>query len=283
MGRVTVHIADSVLSALDEEAHNRNISRSQAVATSIESFITGVNQATIEAHNIKAELSANKEEVMRLSQEITKLTNQIAEKDKALESNSIEVMRLKGEVKRLNADLEQNITVANKLREEAEQCKNNVEHVNSEKAQLKLQFDQTQDELEHSNAEKVKLKDEIEQLKKRYDQSLLDATQRWEETKTLSGEISKLKKSLAELQAINQRLQKDLIEKQAEVDRTIDTMMELSATKAEKTKLLEALKVRDDDISWLRGHVAQLTQQLALPPSPEEAEAKHWWQFWRKG
>jgi metal-responsive CopG/Arc/MetJ family transcriptional regulator len=44
------------------------------------------------------------------------------------------------------------------------------------------------------------------------------------------------------------------------------------------------LKAKEEEISFLRGHVSQLTQsisQLALPPSQEEARAKHWWTFWR--
>ena len=56
-----------------------------------------------------------------------------------------------------------------------------------------------------------------------------------------------------------------------------------STFRAEKDKLQEAMRVRDDDVAWLRGHVAQLTQQLALPPSQEEAKTKHWWRFWRRG
>jgi len=38
------------------------------------------------------------------------------------------------------------------------------------------------------------------------------------------------------------------------------------------------------NISFLRRHVAQLTQsisQLALPPSQEEAKKKGWWRFWK--
>jgi metal-responsive CopG/Arc/MetJ family transcriptional regulator len=68
MGRVTVHVADSMLSALDTEAHNRSISRSQAVALAVDAFISGVNQANLEAHNLETELSGTKEEVMRLRQ-----------------------------------------------------------------------------------------------------------------------------------------------------------------------------------------------------------------------
>jgi hypothetical protein len=46
----------------------------------------------------------------------------------------------------------------------------------------------------------------------------------------------------------------------------------------------EAFKAKEDEMSFLRGHVAQLTQrisQLALPPSQEQAKAKHWYQFWK--
>jgi hypothetical protein len=38
---------------------------------------------------------------MRLKQKLSKLNNQIAEKDKAIESNNIEVMRLEEEVSAL--------------------------------------------------------------------------------------------------------------------------------------------------------------------------------------
>ena len=52
----------------------------------------------------------------------------------------------------------------------------------------------------------------------------------------------------------------------------------------EIAKFESAMKAKEDEISFLRGHVAQLTQsisQLALPPSQEEAEANHWWRFWK--
>ncbi len=44
--------------------------------------------------------------------------------------------------------------------------------------------------------------------------------------------------------------------------------------KREKEKLEVALKAKDDEVGFLRGHVAQLTQsisQLALPPMTERA------------
>lgn len=262
MGRVTVHVADSALSALDAEAHNRSISRSQAVAMAIESFISGVNQASLEAHNLRAELSGSREEVMRLTQELSKLSDRIAEKDRALESNSNIVMHLEAEVKRIHEELDQAHADANKFQAEVEQYKAKLEQANTDTSSIKYDF---------------------EQLKIRYNQSLTEATQRWEEQKGLKNEMTKQKKALDETQATNTRLQSVLIDKQAEADRVSGLTVELAAIRSERDKLQEAMRVRDDDVAWLRGHVAQLTQQLALPPSQEEAKAKSWWKFWRRG
>jgi len=242
MGRVTVHVADSMLSALDTEAHNRSISRSQAVALAVDAFISGINQANLETHNLETELSETKEEVMRLRQELSNLTDKIAEKDLAIKSKSSEVMLLQEEVKRVS-----------------------VEQENIQKTQ--------------TDAEQYK--DDFDQLKTRYDQSLIEATQRWEELKGIRSENAKLKKDLDTAQAITQRLQGDLLTKQTEVDRIIALREELATIKNDRDRLQEALKVRDEDVAWLRSHVAQLTQQLALPPSEEEAIAKHWYQFWK--
>jgi hypothetical protein len=46
----------------------------------------------------------------------------------------------------------------------------------------------------------------------------------------------------------------------------------------------EELETMNLEISFLRGHVAQLTQrisQLSLPPSQEEARDKCRWLLWR--
>lgn len=50
-----------------------------------------------------------------------------------------------------------------------------------------------------------------------------------------------------------------------------------------KIKYESSLQAKVDEISFLHAHISQLTQtvQLALPPSKEEVQAKHWWQFWK--
>ena len=61
---------------------------------------------------------------------------------------------------------------------------------------------------------------------------------------------------------------------------------ELAGARVEADKLKEAMRVKDDEVSFLRGHVAQLTQsisQLSLKPGEEEIKKKGWWHFWRRG
>ena len=44
------------------------------------------------------------------------------------------------------------------------------------------------------------------------------------------------------------------------------------------------LKAKEDEISFLRGHISQLTQsisQFALKPGEEEIKKKGWWKFWK--
>jgi chromosome segregation ATPase len=242
MGRVTVHVADTMLSALDEEAHNRNISRSQAAAKAIEFFITGNSQAVLDAHNELSEahnkLSASEEEVKRLKQQLLELNKQLAKNGKSLESSNSEVMHLNEEVKRI----------------------------------VKLQ-----EEAEHN-------KDDYEALRSKYDQVTSENSSRWEETKALKTENTKLKKDLDEARSASQHLKDDLLKRQAETDLLAKAREELAAIKSDRDRLQEAMKVRDDDIGFLRGHVAQLTQsisQLALRPGDEEIKKKGWWQFWR--
>lgn len=61
-------------------------------------------------------------------------------------------------------------------------------------------------------------------------------------------------------------------------------MQMLVMAQQEVPKLESALKIKDDEVSFLRGHVAQLTQsisQLSLKPGEEEVKRKARWQFWR--
>jgi len=105
MARVTVSLTDSILHKVDEEANKAEITRSEYVASAIESQITGSNQASITLHNLELELNKSQTEVMQQKRQITKLENTILEKNKAIESKAKDVMQADEKVNQAYADL----------------------------------------------------------------------------------------------------------------------------------------------------------------------------------
>jgi len=167
---------------------------------------------------------------------------------------------------------------------ELDQLRIKLDQANSEMDQLKHQLDQTKISLDQSHAEASNLKDELEQLKTKHNQTTSDATQRWEELKGYKSDATKVKKLLEESQATNLRLKDDLIKMQSETDQLAKTREELAAARMEANNLKEAISLRNQDVSFLQGHVSQLTQsisQFALKPGEEEIKKKGWWRFWK--
>ncbi len=151
--------------------------------------------------------------------------------------------------------------------------------------QLQQQLDAKTQECDAQSQQIANTNDELDGTKSKLKQDNYEATQRWEELKGVKSENAKLKKDLDAAQATTQRLQAELLNKQTEVDRITTFREELATTKTERDKLQDALKARDEDLAFLRGHLSQLTQtinQLSLPPSEEEAKKKGWsWKFWK--
>lgn len=145
--------------------------------------------------------------------------------------------------------------------------------------QLQNQLDAKTRECDAQNQQITNLNDELDRIKSQLKQDNYEATKRWEELKGVKSENTKLKKDLDAAQAATQRLQAELLNKQTEVDRIASLREELATTKNDRERLQEALKAKNEDVAFLRGHVSQLTQtvnQLALPPSEEEAKKKGW-------
>lgn len=102
-------------------------------------------------------------------------------------------------------------------------------------------------------------------------------------------EVMQLKHKIADLE--NQVAEKDLVIKSKSDDviqaeqRLNQAYADTAQAKNETTKYETALKIKDDEIIFLRGHVSQLTQsinQFALKPGEEEIKKKSWWHFWGK-
>ena len=167
---------------------------------------------------------------------------------------------------------------------ELDQLRIKLDQANSEMDQLKLQLDQTKISLDQSHTEASNLKDDLEQLRTKYNQTTSDATQRWEELKSNKSEVTKLKMVLEEAQATNLHLKDELLKRQSETDQLAKTREELALARMETNNLKEAINLRNQDVSFLQGHVSQLTQsisQFALKPGEEEIKKKGWWKFWR--
>ena len=161
----------------------------------------------------------------------------------------------------------------------------------AEVMQLKNQVIQLQEKLDAKTQERdaqvqqiAEITDELDHAQEQRKNENKEATQRWEELKSIRNENTKLKRDLEAAQSTIQKLQADIHNKQNEMDQIGSLREELAVTKTERDKLLDSLKAKDEDVAFLRGHVSQLTQtvsQLSLPPCQEETRAKSWWQFWK--
>ncbi len=153
-----------------------------------------------------------------------------------------------------------------KLREEAV----NFSTVLNEKGQ----------EIAHLRGELAVKDGEQDRLKLQLDKVTSEATQRWEEFKGFRNEITKLKKDLDEARSESKRLKDELIKKQSEAEQG-RTEAEISRIKLENYQ--STLKLKDDEVSFLRAHIHQISEKLpkSLPPSQEEAKKKGWWRFWK--
>ena len=120
---------------------------------------------------------------------------------------------------------------------------------------------------------------DIDQLRVELDQARSDANKRWSEMNAAKTENAQLKR---DLEAARSNLDQTLIKHdqlRAEIDQA---KIEMQGLQKDLEKYQEALKLKDQHISFLEATVHQALEKIpVLPPSQEEAKAKHWWQFWR--
>jgi chromosome segregation ATPase len=114
---------------------------------------------------------------------------------------------------------------------------------------------------------------ELASTKANLDKTREDLDRRAEIT-ALKAELEKARSAYDKVMISNQELQKSADQARGE----------LEGLRRDQDHFKSTIELKDKQIGFLEGHVAQLTQsisQLALPPSQEEARAKSWWQFWK--
>ena len=123
---------------------------------------------------------------------------------------------------------------------------------------------------------------DLEDMQHELKQLRTDKEESWRQITHLKRTEEKARNEATQVQAKADKLQADLEQTQ---NALAVAREELAGVRVEADKLKEAMKVKDDEVSFLRGHVAQLTQsisQLSLKPGEEEIKKKGWWRFWRR-
>ena len=113
------------------------------------------------------------------------------------------------------------------------------------------------------------------------DKAREEMDRRWSEITTLRAEITALK---ADLEKSRSAYDKLLITNDQLKERADQASGELEGMKRDHDHFKATIESRDKQISFLEGHIAQLTQsisQLSLKPGEEEIKKKGWWQFWK--
>jgi len=122
---------------------------------------------------------------------------------------------------------------------------------------------------------------ELASTKAALDKAREDLDRRWSEITTLRAEITALK---ADLEKTRSAYDKVMISNQELQKGTDQARGELEGLRRDQDHFKSTIELKDKQIGFLEGHVAQLTQsisQLALKPGEEEIKKKGWWQFWK--
>ena len=121
---------------------------------------------------------------------------------------------------------------------------------------------------------------ERDQLRSERDQLRSDYDLRWKELQQLRSELNQAKRELEAARSREDQLRSERDLSRSDKDQASG---ELSALRLTLEHYKETLRLKDDEISFLRGHVSQISEKLpkALPPAEEEIQKKGWWQFWK--
>jgi chromosome segregation ATPase len=176
------------------------------------------------------------------------------------------VMQLQQELDAKNSGIEAHSTDADMMQK--------VHHLDDQVMQLQKELNAKTNDLDAQNSDLLVKEEELKKLK-------TDNELKWRETSQLRSEIAQAKRELESTRSKIDQLLTELDNRRIEAEKARSDAGKL---RHDQDHYKETLAMKDKQISFLEGHVAQLTQsisQLALPPSQEEAKKRGWWQFWK--
>jgi chromosome segregation ATPase len=208
--------------------------------------VEAIDFYTGSGRNLKNEIDRINEELMIKTEESKSLSNKVLLLEERIPTIESQSRMKDYDINRINNELAQKINENKSLSEKVLQLEESVPTIENKLAEANKELNSKSGEVFQKDKKIHTLENQIAERDE------------------------KIKSKVSELEQIN-----------AQIDQIGNQLNEAERL---KEKLGSALQAKEDEVSFLRGHVAQLTQsisQLALPPSQEEAMAKSWWQFWR--
>ena len=103
----------------------------------------------------------------------------------------------------------------------------------------------------------------------------------WKEANQIKSDLNQAKRDLEAARSREDQLRSEAEQARSEKDQVAS---ELVALRRDLDHYKDTLAIKDKQIGFLEGHIAQLTQsisQLSLKPGDEEIKKKGWWHFWK--
>jgi chromosome segregation ATPase len=146
---------------------------------------------------------------------------------------------------------------------------------------LQSDCDSLQNEIQQLKASEENAREDVAQMAPELKQARITNESLWRESQKLKKAEESLREEVERAGRKTGTLEEQLAATLPELEKL---RMDMILLKHDEAHYRDTIQQKDQQIAFLEAHVAQLTQsisQLALPPSQEEAKAKHWWQFWR--
>jgi len=121
---------------------------------------------------------------------------------------------------------------------------------------------------------------ELDQAIKDRDLARSESDQRWKESNQIKSELNQHKRELEAARSREDQFRSEVEQARSEKDQA---SIEAVGLRRDLEHYKDTLRLKDDEIAFLRAHLSQISEKItpALPPSQEEAKAKHWWRFWK--
>lgn len=196
---------------------------------------------------------------------------------------------LKNDINKLNDELMKKTEEADSLSKKVLQLEQRIPTIESQSRMKDYDINRLREELDKKTSESKTLSEKVLQLEERIPTIEKRLAEAKNELNSKSGEVFQKDKKI-------HTLENQITERDKEIKSKISELGLLNAQFAQikdqlndaerlKEKLGSALQAKEEEVAFLRGHIAQLTQsisQLSLKPGEEEIKKKGWWQFWRR-